>query len=150
MSHYLCLTTYFHYLLPTVSAIYRGNCTSSSSSSCPSPRVYIVFRATFTIKSLVQFPTLQSLHPQKDLLQDLERNSATLKSISTKFRNQANNIKIFSCIEQHSTPPLSKLVVLIKSPYRLFNISNLKQIVDRHTGVLDFPGEVIIPTVPCV
>lgn len=87
--------------------------------------------------------------PRKDLLQDLERNSATLKSISTEFRNQAKNIKIFSCIEQHSTPPLSKLVVLIKSPYRLFNISNLKQIVDRHTGVLDFPDEAIIPMDGC-
>jgi hypothetical protein len=37
----VCLTTYFHYLLPTVSAVYRGNCTSSSSFSCPLPRVYI-------------------------------------------------------------------------------------------------------------
>ena len=41
MSHYLCLTTYFHYLLPTVSAVYLGNCTSSSSSFCYPLRVYI-------------------------------------------------------------------------------------------------------------
>jgi hypothetical protein len=50
--------------------------------------------------------------PRRDLLQDLKQNSDTLKSISTDFRNQAKNIKIFSCLEQHATPPLSKLVIL--------------------------------------
>jgi hypothetical protein len=49
---------------------------------------------------------------RKDLLQNLEQNSETLKTISTEFRNQAKDIKIFSCIEQHTTPPLSKLVIL--------------------------------------
>ena len=41
MSHYLCLTTYFHYLLPTIGAVCLGNCDSLSSSSCYLPRVYI-------------------------------------------------------------------------------------------------------------
>ncbi|KAH8765724.1 hypothetical protein F5882DRAFT_335083, partial [Hyaloscypha sp. PMI_1271] len=68
---------------------------------------------------------------RKDLLQNLERNSETLKTISTEFRNQAKDIKIFSCIEQHTTTPLSKLIV------------------DAHTGILDFPGEVIIPMDGC-
>jgi len=41
MSYIVCLTTYFHYLLPTVSAVCLGNCASSSSSSCHPLRVYI-------------------------------------------------------------------------------------------------------------
>jgi hypothetical protein len=49
---------------------------------------------------------------RKDLLRDLEQNSETLKSVSTDFRNQARNVKIFSCIEQYTTPPLSKLASL--------------------------------------
>ncbi|OCL04556.1 hypothetical protein AOQ84DRAFT_380441 [Glonium stellatum] len=69
--------------------------------------------------------------PRNDLLRGLERNSEVLKSISIDFRNQAKNIKIFSCIEQHSTFPLSKLIV------------------DRNTGVLGFPGEIIIPMDGC-
>ncbi|KAH8744950.1 nb-arc and ankyrin domain-containing protein [Hyaloscypha finlandica] len=62
---------------------------------------------------------------RKDLLQNLDQNSEILKTISTEFRNQAKDIKIFSCIEQRATLPHPKLIV------------------DEHTGILGFPGEVI-------
>ena len=52
VTHYLCLTTCFHYLLPTVSAVFWH---------LSHVHIPLDFHR-FTIKSLVQFHTLQSLH----------------------------------------------------------------------------------------
>jgi len=59
----VCLTTYFHYLLPTVSAVYRGNRILSSLSSYLLPRVYIETLELYLQSSrLFNSPILQSLY----------------------------------------------------------------------------------------
>ena len=56
--HLVCLTTYFHYLLPTVSAVFL-----------PPFYVYIPLDFhRFTIKFARSIPTLQSLHIQMQSL----------------------------------------------------------------------------------
>jgi len=85
---------------------------------------------------------------RKDLLHNLERNSDTLKDISPDFSTQVKDIKIFSCIEQHTTPPFSKLVMFTRLPCNS-KVSDTQKIVDRYTGVLGLPEESIITMDGC-
>jgi hypothetical protein len=85
-----------------------------------------------------------------DLLNSLRRNSEELLAISIDFRNQVKGVKIISCYEQNITSPLTSLVScpflsnLFHFPYLIRN-----KVVDKHTGVLGFPDEVLIPMSGC-
>ena len=93
MSHYLCLTTYFHYLLPTIGAVCLGNCDSLSSSSCYLSRVYI---------------EPLDLHPQSSR----SFNSHTAKLTDLDLRNG-----LLSCLKDTTLMHLHSLF-LITDPLR--------------------------------
>jgi len=66
-----------------------------------------------------------------NLIKSLKKDSATLSDISIDFRHHTKEIKIFSFLEQNSTPPLKE------------------KVVDDMSGRLDVDTETAIPMLGC-
>ncbi|OBT84698.1 hypothetical protein VE02_06122 [Pseudogymnoascus sp. 03VT05] len=68
---------------------------------------------------------------RSDLIKSLEKDSMSLKDISTNFRDQTENMKIASFYELKTTPPVNKLIV------------------DKISGIMDVARERIISMPGC-
>jgi Putative serine esterase (DUF676) len=86
---------------------------------------------------------------RSDLIKSLAYGSTTLLDISNDFREHPGNMRIFSFVEQRSTPPSSEKVSNGSRSGMKCLLMNTVQIVDDISGRMFVPGEVPVPMPGC-